>query len=171
MKKILLTLVFISLTFIPVHSQAHRYRDTGYQWSISYTNMTIIWNGIETSHGYMINEHHYIGAGAGFLFVPSGSDFPAIIQAYADYHAYWYDDDSTPFAGIKLGYMGSIHPSTDDLSALEIEPCIGWSWTTKSGFGLSVSVGEKIITTPVHFTESSSLPFTIVPSLSFSVEF
>lgn len=171
MRKVLFSIIFICMVCINLYSQEHNYRDKGYKGSISYTNKILIWNGFDTSHGYMFNERHYLGGGLGcYLGMYGNSGIPIIMRIYADYHAYWYDRTSTPVAGIKLGYARSINQN-EALSEMEIEPNIGWSWGTKSGFGLTLSFGLIISNTPVHFSESSSLPFSLAPSLSFAFEF
>jgi len=52
--------------------------------------MILMWNGIDTSHGYMFNENHYMGAGFGFYLVPQRVSMPIILHFYLDYHAYWF---------------------------------------------------------------------------------
>ena len=52
----------------------------------------------------MFNEHHYLGAGAGFFITPTGF-FPLFGHAFIDYNAYILKRASTPTAGIKIGYM------------------------------------------------------------------
>ena len=171
MKKILIIALGVLFMCTPLFSQETNYRSKGYKGSVSYTNTLLIWNGLDTSHGYMFNEHHYLGVGGGFYMVPDFTTNPAIVHAYLDYHAYWFDKRSTPLAGIKLGYARSIHPADSYLSAMEIEPNIGWSWGLKSGKGLTLTLGAKILTVPVNFTENSSLPMSVLPSLAFAFEF
>jgi len=151
-------------------SQGAGYRDRGYKGSISYTNMILAWNGLDTSHGYMFNEHHYLGGGLGAYLVPSDV-FPTIVHLYADYHAYWFDKKSTPTAGIKVGYARSVNPSdTRPLSSVEIEPNIGWSWGLKSGNGLTLSIGARMFVGPSTQIGGYS-GFMIAPVLSFAFEF
>lgn len=140
MTKLLISIFFTVAMTASIFAQEHNYREKGYKGSVSYTNAILVWNGFDTSHGYMFNEHHYLGAGGGVFFVPS-DDFPTIAHFFVDYHAYWFDKKSTPVAGIKLGYARSLHPSEPNpLSAMEIEPSIGWSWGLKSGYGLTLSL-------------------------------
>ena len=151
-------------------AQSPSFREPGYKGNVSYSNMMIVWNGIDTSHGYMFNEHHYIGGGAGFSSFLDGRAFPALIHLFAEYRAYWFDGSSTPVAGIRAGYIFSV-PSGGAVSNLEIEPSIGWSWGLKSGNGLLLRLGIDMINAPVALTENSSLPLTLLPKLSFSFEF
>lgn len=145
------------------------FRARGYKGSVTISNMGIIWCGLDSSHGYMFNEHHYLGGGVGVMISPFGSPPAFFFHIYADYNAYWFDRKSTPAAGIRIGYVRS--SKRGNLSAFELEPSIGWSWGTKSGYGLALCLGLDIITVPVNFTESSSLPFTALPKLNFAFEF
>ncbi len=145
------------------------FRAKGYKGSVTISNMGIIWCGLDSSHGYMFNEHHYLGGGVGVMISPFGSPPAFFFHIYADYNAYWFDRKSTPAAGIRIGYVRS--SKRGNLSAFELEPSIGWSWGTKSGYGLALCLGLDIITVPVNFTESSSLPFTALPKLNFAFEF
>lgn len=145
------------------------FRARGYKGSVTISNMGIIWSGFDSSHGYMFNEHHYLGGGVGVMISPFGNPPAFFFHIYADYNAYWFDRKSTPAAGIRIGYVRS--SKRGNLSALELEPSIGWSWGTKSGYGLALCLGLDIITVPVNFTESSSLPFTALPKLNFAFEF
>lgn len=173
MKKLVITILSLLVLSSPLFSQEIEYRSQGYKGSVTYTNMIFVWNGIDTSHGYMFNENHYLGAGFGFYLVPQRVSMPVILHFYLDYHAYWFQRKSTPVAGIKLGYARSVHPkdANPNVSAFEIEPNIGWSWATKSGQGLTLSLGAKIMTTPISITENSSLPVSILPNLGFAFEF
>lgn len=145
------------------------FRARGYKGSVTISNMGIIWCGLDSSHGYMFNAHHYLGGGVGVMISPFGSPPAFFFHIYADYNAYWFDRKSTPVAGIRIGYVRS--SKRGNLSAFELEPSIGWSWGTKSGYGLALCLGLDIITVPVNFTESSSLPFTALPKLNFAFEF
>lgn len=166
------TLIFAAIIFVS-YSCGDLYaqeRNRGYQGSVSYSNMALQWNGIETSHGYMFNEHHYLGAGAGIFVIPFSKPEGFLGHVFVDYHAYWFDKKSTPTAGLKIGYIRSF-PDKDDLQNVEIEPNIGWSWILKSGNALALSSGVNIVPESIHFTETESLPFTLAPCLRFGFEF
>lgn len=171
MKKICAVLFVLFAISTTAFSQTPSFRERGYKGSISYTNMFIVWNGFDTSHGYMFNKHHYLGAGAGFYLVPDGLDFPTIVHFYADYHAYCFKKASTLVAGLKLGYAKSVHPQGGDLNAFELEPNLGWKWGLKSGHGITLSLGAYTMTAPVNFSENSSLPVTVLPRVSLAFEF
>lgn len=46
-------------------------RSAGYRGSLTLTDQYLAIIGFETSHGYMFNEHHYLGAGVGGFFIPT----------------------------------------------------------------------------------------------------
>ena len=68
-----LTIVFIALLMgaaslcadAQTKTEIPAYRQKGYSGSVSFTNQYLVWLGFDTSHGYMFNEHHYLGGGAG----------------------------------------------------------------------------------------------------------
>ena len=45
------------------------YRGRGYRGNVAFTDQYLVWMGFDTSHGYMFNEHHYLGAGAGLFWL------------------------------------------------------------------------------------------------------
>ena len=71
-------------------------------------------------------------------------------------------------AGIKLGYARSVYPTNGWLSAMETEPCIGWSWGLNSGNGLTLTLSAKIMTLTIDYVQYE---FQVLPSLSFAFEF
>lgn len=164
---IVVSLLVVSPSFGHLHAQD---RNKGYQGSVSFTDMLLLWNGLETSHGYMFNAHHYLGAGVGVLTTIPLSEPDAFIgHIFVDYHAYWFERNSSPTAGIKIGYLCSF-PDKSNFQNVEIEPNIGWSWLLKSGNGLLLSLGADIVPEPI-VTENGSFPITIVPCLHFGFEF
>ena len=131
------------------------YRSAGYKGSVSLTDITLAWVGLETSHGYMFNEHHYLGAGAGVFIAPTGF-FPLFGHAFVDYNAYILKRASTPIAGIKIGYMtflgeldgvdGSVPWHAEN--SIELEPNIGWSWAFNENLGIRLSLGAAVFIMP-----------------------
>ena len=165
---LIVAIYFVSYSCETLYAQE---RNKGYQGSISYSNMALLWNGIETSHGYMFNEHHYLGAGVGLLAaIPFSKPEGFLGHIFVDYHAYWFDKKCTPMAGVKIGYIRSF-PDKGNLQNVEMEPNIGWSWILKSENALAISLGANIVPESIHFTETDSLPFTIAPCLCFVFEF
>lgn len=77
MKKIIVFLSLLLSSMISLSAQDtcqkevnSDFRSRGYKGSVLYTNHYFVWQGIETSHGYMFNRHHYLGAGVGAFFLP-----------------------------------------------------------------------------------------------------
>ncbi len=174
MKRIIAVLVFVIAISANAFSQIPSFRERGYKGNVSYTNMIVIWNGIDTSHGYMFNEHHYLGGGVGFYLVPDGTTYPTVVHFYADYLAYCFKRASTLVAGMKAGYARIVHPPMDDsINTFEFEPNIGWSWGFKSGQGLTLTLGTYILTMPHYFdaNPNQSWPVTVIPRMSLSFEF
>lgn len=171
MKKLLFTIAALLTLSVALQAQEHTYRDQGYKGNLSYTNTLLVWNGLDTSHGYMFDEHHYLGGGAGLYFAVSVQNPPVLVRVFADYHAYWFKRKSTPLAGIIIAYTHSVYPVNMSEQWMEFEPTIGWSWGLNSGYGLTLSLGAKIATTPVQFTENRSFPFSVLPTLTFAFEF
>lgn len=68
-KKFALIIVAIFFVLYSCETLYAQERNHGYQGSVSYSNMALLWNGIETSHGYMFNEHHYLGFWWNLLFL------------------------------------------------------------------------------------------------------
>ena len=128
------------------------YRNRGYAGSVSITDQNIILIGLDTSHGYMFNEHHYLGGGLDTYFVPIAIECPIGYHFYADYKSYWFKKRSTPTAGIKIGYGGALLVSKDyhsDAYApygnIKLEPNIGWDWGLESGRGFTLSLGANVL--------------------------
>lgn len=151
-------------------AQVPGFREKGYKGSVSYNNMVLAWNGVSTSHGYMFNSHHYLGAGAGvFGLLAFDEDGVAVADIFLDYKAYWFDRPSTPVAGVKLCYLRSLGSDySDPLKMLGLEPSIGWSWGLKSGKGLSLQLGCRIAGS-VDYKDSRLLE--CLPTLTFSFDF
>ena len=149
--------------------RADSFRTSGYKWTLSYTNHYLVWQGLETSHGYMLNEHHYLGAGLGAFIAPVDG-VPVYGRAFIDYTSYILNKKSTPVAGIKAGFCHAIHYSDGCKfrNAAEVEPSVGWSWTLKSGKGLSLALGA-----PCYLTSTSGYSFVMLwmPKLSIGLAF
>jgi len=136
-------------------SETYVHRVKGYRGSIAITDQYLVWIGFDTSHGYMFNEHHYLGAGAGFFIAPTGF-FPLFGHAFVDYNAYILKRASTPISGIKIGYMtflgelngvdGSVPWHAEN--SIELEPNIGWSWAFNENLGIRLSLGAAVFIMP-----------------------
>jgi len=92
------------------NTETPAYRNKGYAGNVSFTDTYIILVGLDTSHGYMFNEHHYLGGGFGFYVT---KDCPIAYHAFAEYKSFWFKKSSTPTAGVKVGYGGVINTVKD----------------------------------------------------------
>ena len=141
------------------------YRQKGYAGSVSFTNQYIVWLGLDTSHGYMFNEHHYLGAGAGFFLAPIDDVPPTLVHVYGEYKGYFLKKKSTPTAGIRTGICTTAtkHSGYVFSQAWELEPNIGWDWGLKNGKGLNLSIGATMMV--------ANRNMTAMPKLSFGIHF
>jgi len=155
-------------------NRTETHRAKGYRGSVALTDQYIVWIGFDTSHGYMFNEHHYLGAGAGFFIAPTGF-FPLFGHAFIDYNAYIFKRASTPTAGIKIGYMtflGELDSGTSLYSwhaenTIELEPNIGWSWAFNDELGMRLSLGAAVFIMPQLEDEN----IMVMPKLAVAFEF
>ncbi len=79
-------LLFTCASFIwsaSASEQDEIHRSAGYRGSISLTDQYLFWVGFDTSHGWMFDEHHYLGGGVGFATVPDGF-WPTIAHVFVD---------------------------------------------------------------------------------------
>ncbi|MBQ5639773.1 MAG: hypothetical protein IIV12_02620 [Bacteroidales bacterium] len=83
-------------------SEIPSYRQKGYAGSVSFTNQYIVWLGLDTSHGYMFNEHHYLGGGLGFFLAPIDEVPPTLFHAFVEYKSFWRKKASTPLLKILI---------------------------------------------------------------------
>ena len=180
MKKLRTLIAVLAIAALPICANAQEknevpaYRQKGYAGSVSVSDMFIFFAGFDTSHGYMFNEHHYLGGGLDTYFVPIAIDCPIGYHFYADYKSYWFKKRSTPTAGIKIGYGGALLISKDyhsDAYApygnIKLEPNIGWDWGLKNGKGFTTSIGANILMT-IEEAKMYALPLV---KLSFGITF
>lgn len=147
------------------------YRQKGYAGSVSLSQF-YLFTGLETSHGYMFNEHHYLGAGANYSIFDE-SWRVQLMTLYLDYKAYVLKRRSTLTAGLKAGYPlvalfdeGKVY--SGGASSIILDPNIGWDWGLKSGYGLSLSLG---IRTWFFIDEGEFFPVELMPFISFGFQF
>lgn len=162
------------LCCIGLGMQAQGYRAPGYKGSVSLADMGYAFIGVETSHGYMLSENHYLGAGAGAYIFPDGKDYPKFGIAFIDYQAYLLDKKSTPFLGCKVGAFHVFKRTDRDggafvEDAVMAEPGVGWTWGLNSGQGLSVSLGIPVLF-PVGNNYGHKKVYT-APHILFTFEF
>lgn len=143
-------------------------RSAGYKGSVTLTDQYFVIVGFETSHGYMFNEHHYLGAGVGGFFIPT-DNLPRFGQVFVDYRAYLSDKPSTMVLGVKAGFCHAFktndgnHHGYSFMNAATVEPSLGWIWGGKKGDGFGISLGGQVF---AHKDDVS-----ILPKLNFFYEF
>lgn len=116
-------------------------RGKGYQNSITlsgtYLGSPIPITALDFSHGYRFNQYHYVGGGAALILPYVGAFVPYL---YTQYRVWWFPKRSTPYASLKLGYIGVIG-NNNFFGAPFITPDLGWEWGLTSGGGISLSLG------------------------------
>ena len=154
MKKLIVFAAFcaaaLSLSAVSADAKASdpvHYRTEGYRGSISLTNQYLAWIGVDTSHGYMFDEHHYLGAGAGLFIVPGAT--PPFAHLFMEYKAYILKKNSTPVVGFKFGWMGPLNG------------------TFNENLGLNLTLGLTTFSYPV----TGGTAFGFMPKLSIGLEF
>ncbi len=172
-KKLTLIISVLLLSTFTVLSAKDRkdetlYRTAGYKGSVAFTNQ-LVFIGLDTSHGYMFNSHHYLGGGAGFFIMPF-DEAPAFGRVFADYKAYIMKRNSTPTAGLQAGYcLGLKNLSGNTFqNAFEIAPRIGWNWTFNEKTGLDLSIGAAFF---VYGNAGSPTATRPMPKISIGIEF
>lgn len=135
-----LTIILASATITSAQeSSLPKYRAQGYKGNVGIVG-ECLWYfvGVETSHGYMFDEHTYLGIGArASYFLLEGGILP--VNAYLEWRTYTSKvKENTPIIGIKAGY--GYYPVVRDNNLL-LEPNIGWSWSVKGGHGLTLELG------------------------------
>lgn len=139
MKKI--ALVFVTLMSLMLSAGAQEnipaYRSKGYKANVTYTNIGLLWNAVETSHGYMFNDKFYVGGGAG-VFVGAFGQAVCAGRIFADAQAYWFPRKSTLTSGLRLSYFPFL---SGNGYAILADLTIGWSWGLASGQGITLNAG------------------------------
>ncbi len=171
MRNVLILLV-ASITLlgnvVSLSAQNVSLRERGYRGSVTLTDQYLAIIGFETSHGYMFNEHHYLGAGVGGFFIPT-DNLPRFGQVFVDYRAYLSDKPSTMVLGVKAGFCHAFktndgnHNGYSFMNAAALEPSLGWIWGGKKGNGFGISLGGQVF---AHKDDVS-----VLPKLNFFYEF
>lgn len=148
------------------------YRNKGYAGSVSFTDQSIIFLGLDTSHGYMLNEREFIGGGLGFYAAPMKGS-PIIFHLYGEYKFYWKEKYSTPTTGVKVGYGGAIKTQEEDFvmpgAEIKVEPYIGWDWRLQNGKGFSLSLGANVFVSNMFIQADPA--FYVMPKLNLGFSF
>ncbi len=163
--------VLLLMTFSVCKGQGKNetlHRTAGYKGSVSFTNQ-LVFIGLDTSHGYMFNSHHYLGGGAGFFIMPFDSA-PAFGRVFADYKAYIMKRNSTPTAGLQAGYSMALKDLSGNTfqKAFEVSPHIGWNWAFNEKVGLDLSIGASLF---VHGSAGNTTVTRPMPKISIGIEF
>lgn len=174
--KRLLLLALASMITVGSFAQSGDYRSKGYKGSVSFTDQMGVWLGLETSHGYMFNEHHYLGGGVGGFILPKDI-CPTFGGFFVDYHAYLLDRPSTPVLGVKAGFTHAFNYKKNDSgfkfrNAVTFEPGAAWSWGLDSGYGLTLGLSAQMyVYSHWRSLDLVELKGSIMPKLSVSFEF
>ena len=176
MKKLRTLIAVLAIAALPICVNAQEknevpaYRQKGYAGSVAVSDMFIFFAGFDTSHGYMFNEHHYLGGGfeAYVLFPFLNNSFVYCVEPFVEYKAYFLKRKCTPTASLRSGYCigGTIYytdesPYTSGYFALN--PSLGWDFGLKCGKGLGLSVGLMLL------TDMSEINYA--PEISFGFRF
>ena len=159
--KAILMAVFFASVCITASAQVPAYRNPGYKGSVG---LATVWfgPGIETSHGFMINPHHYLGIGVLGAFVPPITPY---FEEFIEYQVYITKKMNAPFLGLKAGSYqtwGINEEGTFTVSYFG-EPRFGWNWALGPTYGLTFSAGVFI---GEHRNQVSC-----IPSLHLAFEF
>lgn len=167
MKKISVLFIVV-FAFIQMNAFAQEdipdYRARGYKASVSYTNHGLLWNGLETSHGYMFNDRFYLGGGAG-LMVGALGQVAFATRVFADVMAYWLPRKSTLTTGVRFGYINNFSGN----KLFHVDVTMGWSWGLPSGHGLSANIGLSAPGLSYVVIDLNS--FGLAPVFSLAYEF
>ena len=180
MKKLRTLIAVLAIFALPIivnaqeNNEIPSYRQKGYAGSVSVSDMFIFFAGFDTSHGYMFNEHHYLGGGVEIYvltpFLPT--ELVSFIEPFVEYKAYFLKRRSTPTASLRGGYSigSSINYSGKGdiktpsvLCQFALNPSLGWDVGLKCGKGLGLSVGLMLL------TDMSEINYA--PEISFGFRF
>lgn len=168
MKRFIFTVIFscILINSAVAQDTVPAYRAKGYKGNVSYINRYLLWNGVETSHGYMFNERYYVGGGIGFGAMAWGDKAIITGSIFAEGEAYWLPRNNTPTTAVRLNYIRNFSGSTHNIFA---DVTVGWSWGVGSHYGISANAGVSI---PVFSGTSWVLSdILLIPILSVSFDF
>lgn len=129
------------------------YRQKGYAGSVSLNSELLYAPGLETSHGYMFNVHHYLGAGVGINIFPILFPPPAttayFTRIFVEYKAFILKRSNTPVLGVRAAFSPMWWKSADGQMEMRdvvwIDPGFGWDWKLKDNLGLNVGIGVNLM--------------------------
>ena len=151
-----------------VHHNIPAYRTKGYKGNVAVTSLGLYWNGVETSHGYMLNETVYLGGGAGLLIGAIYDALPAL-RVFADAQFYWMPKKSTPTTRLRAGYLRNFYGESDMFDA---DITFGGSWGVGTRYGISLDAGVSIIVpSGIQLASFNRPAISLAPVLSLAFEF
>lgn len=167
-KGLLLLLLFATLISARAQESVPAYRTSGYKGNVSFTSIGFLWNGIETSHGYMFNDKYYLGGGVGMLVGAVGKAAFAG-SVFIDTKAYWIPRENTPTTGIRVGYLRNFSGETNNFEA---DLTVGWSWGLASGNGLTLNAGlSAVLPSGISYVAIDLPHVSLTPVVSLAFEF
>lgn len=174
MKKYIFIVIICFISVFNVHEIVAKttYHSKGYHANIMVTNHFFVFMGAETSHGYMFDNHNYLGVGIGGYFLPMAS-MPIFANTFIDYHNYVKDKKNTLVLGIKLGHSLALNYMSDYgtkyKNAILLEPNIGWNWQFRRGGALYLYCG--VSTLFIVGESRTSKKYIPLPKLGVGFEF
>ena len=138
MKKIILS--FVALCLMCVNANARDYRTSGYMGFVEDATVTDFnkntFGGINTTHGYQINQHFFVGAGAGIMVNYKKTDIIGV-PIYGDFRYTILKSKVTPFFEAKCGY------SVADIKGFYVSPTLGVDIAFTEKFGLYAALAYE----------------------------
>lgn len=159
--------IFLAALFCMLQPNADaQVRTKGYHGSNSFIDQNLLYVGLETVHGYMFNEFFYLGAGVSISSTPllmPLSDFELFLQGTA----FVKHGRHSPLIGVKVSRVleGEEYRMLY-MSKYAVNFDLGWYFETRSGRGMSASLGIPIRVTDLNFG-----PNAFYPSLKYSFWF
>ena len=151
-----------------VHHNIPAYRARGYKGNVAVTSLGLYWNGVETSHGYMLNETVYLGGGAGLLIGAIYDPLPAL-RVFADAQFYWMPEKSTLTTRLRAGYLRNFYGESDMFYA---DLTLGGSWGIGTKYGISLDAGVSVIVpSGIQLASFNRPAISLAPVLSIAFEF
>lgn len=164
MKKVIVSLVFVLLTF--GQSKAIYFDDDstieqGYRGFVEWDYSLGVGDAkydrinISTSHSFQIAPQFFIGAGASFSYLYDAEFYS--VPLYAHLRSDILNNDITPFIDLKIGY------SVGDVEGVYLNPSVGCRFALTENLGLSVGIGYTMnkcklsYLYPFDYTEKTNL--------------
>ncbi len=171
MKKLLYIITAVALVVgsIDASAQVPAFREKGYKGNVGIITF-FYFPGITSSHGYMFNGTHYLGAGITSLVTPS-SHPEFLVGPVIEYQAYILKRNSTPVVGVKLVGLAQLNDKV--AYAAGFSPTFGWSWGIGSNrqFGIMPYIGVSALCDITSTMRDEDFVSVIFPNLGVLFEF